>query len=480
MSDDGDPGGGPPNSNTLESETQNTLHVSQNKNTPNTFQSNEKQLVLYKTDMKCDLYKLIVQLKPNSPARFIKGLLLSKLLSEITDKSSAIVECKRLSRNKYLVSCLSSKCANAIIQNETLQKEYSAYIPLTYVSCTAIIRDVDLEISDEELSENIDCGDFKLTSIQRLNRKTYVDGKVIYVPSTTCKVVFEGQDMPGFIYLWYTKVYCEPYVQNPVQCFSCFQFGHITKYCKNVKVCKQCYQKEDVNHMCNLSELKCINCNGPHNANSKFCPEYERQKSIKLLMSTRNLCFPEANSLIPALKNTFSVRTKNSFGILENLENSTSNDPNIEFPQLKNNKPTKNRHFTKYVPPPINMNKRTKRKPEEMSAYEIKTESKKNKHLTDMQAISQLSKSETYYQGNEISKLIYKGCEENKKEKANHEELQWSKLMQPNINFTQDANEDVPMSGGKSSQHSFANVNINTNNADFMRVDYDPRSPHLA
>lgn len=52
--------------------------------------------------------------------------------------------------------------------------------------------------------------------------------------------------------------------------------------------------------------------------------------------------------------------------------------------------------------------------------------------------------------------------------------------MQPNINFTQDANEDVPMSGGKSSQHSFANVNINTNNADFMRVDYDPRSPHLA
>ncbi|KAI5738845.1 hypothetical protein M8J77_011857 [Diaphorina citri] len=260
---DGDPGGGPPTQNTT---AQNT--------------SNEKHQVLYKPGMKCDLFKLIIQLKPNSVPtfsangkrtfRYIRGVLLSKLLAEITNKSQDIVEIRRLNRSKFLVACTTSKCANEIVQNEKMKEQFMAYIPVSYTSRAAIIRDVDLEITDEEILENLDSGDFKVTHMQRLNRRTFVDGTVSYVPSTTVKLVFEGQDMPSFVYLWYSKLTCEPYVQNPIQCFSCYRYGHVTKYCKNKKLCRKCFHEIEENeedHVCNAAEVKCLNCNGMHNAN---------------------------------------------------------------------------------------------------------------------------------------------------------------------------------------------------------------------
>ncbi|KAI5724448.1 hypothetical protein M8J77_022384 [Diaphorina citri] len=429
---DGDPGGGPP--------TQNTT-------TQNTNTSNEKHLVLYKPGMKCDLFKLIIQLKPNSVPtfsangkrtfRYIRGVLLSKLLAEITNKSQDIVEIRRLNRSKFLVACTTSKCANEIVQNEKMKEQFMAYIPVSYTSRAAIIRDVDLEITDEEILENLDSGDFKVTHMQRLNRRTFVDGTVSYVPSTTVKLVFEGQDMPSFVYLWYSKLTCEPYVQNPIQCFSCYRYGHVTKYCKNKKLCRKCFHEIEENeedHVCNAAEVKCLNCNGMHNANSKSCPEYERQRNIKILMSTRSLCFPEANALIPRDRDTFAVRTKNSFAALEKLnsEDTHRNNYSTEFPELRTNKPKVHRNITKYVAPPLSnvITRSGKRKPE--TTVSVREENaKKNKHMEEMR---QMTKPETYYKGNEISKMVYKGCQENKEHKANNEHQQWLNLTHPDIN----------------------------------------------
>ncbi|KAI5693906.1 hypothetical protein M8J75_007600 [Diaphorina citri] len=341
---DGDPGGGPP--------TQNTT-------TQNTNTSNEKHQILYKPGMKCDLFKLIIQLKPNSVPtfsangkrtfRYIRGVLLSKLLAEITNKSQDIVEIRRLNRSKFLVACTTSKCANEIVQNEKMKEQFMAYIP----------------------------------------------------------------------------------------CFSCYRYGHVTKYCKNKKLCRKCFHEIEENeedHVCNAAEVKCLNCNGMHNANSKSCPEYERQRNIKILMSTRSLCFPEANALIPRDRDTFAVRTKNSFAALEKLnsEDTHRNNYNTEFPELRTNKPKVHRNITKYVAPPLSnvITRSGKRKPE--TTVSVREENaKKNKHMEEMR---QMTKPETYYKGNEISKMVYKGCQENKEHKANNEHQQWLNLTHPDIN----------------------------------------------
>ncbi|KAL1446474.1 hypothetical protein WDU94_005585 [Cyamophila willieti] len=286
--------------------------------------------------------------------------------------------------------------------------------------------------------ENIDCGDFKVTQMQRLNRKTFVDGKPTYVPSTTVKLVFEGQDMPSFVYLWYTKLNCEPYIQNPIQCFSCFQFGHITKFCRNKKLCRKCFQEEKQDHACDLSAIKCLNCSGMHNANSKSCPEYERQRSIKVLMSTRSLCFPEANALVPRPRDTFAIRTSNRFDVLEdNIEEVRSNNRNTQYPQLTR-VPTNHRNITRYTPPALSENKRPKRKSDKETNNREYNQNKKNRqHFEEMAKITQ---HETYYKENEIAQMMYKGCEENKQHKAHYEHQQWMNLTHPTITFSGNSN----------------------------------------
>lgn len=504
-----DPGGGgkPPNiqMDTMDQTPgiQNT-HV-QNENTSSvgkvvSSQSPVKQTILYKSGMRCDTYKLIVQLKPNSsptlndgnkrPYRYIRSLMLSKLIAEITNNSKDILEVRRLNRSKFLIVCATSKCANLLVESEKMKEQFMAFIPANYVSRTAIVRDVDIEITEQEIRDNIDTGDFKITYMQRLNRKTYVDGQVSYVPSSTMKLVFEGQDMPSFIYLWYCKLPCEPFVQNPIQCFSCYRFGHTTKFCRNSKLCNKCYHEEEEEHECNLVEVKCLNCGGRHNSNSKSCPEYKRQHNIKMLMSTRSLCFPEANALVPKENDTYSVQTKNSFAVLETLGNQDSSNTgnyNLDFPGLKCNQPTNNRNISRYVPPPLSIARPTKRKPENnFNREKLLNQNKKNRNM--FESMTQLTKPETYYKGNEIASMMYKGCEENKREKANDENKKSLNLKHPDIEFSGKASHAT--SSSKKFNFSYEDSSmitdesqVNLNNKNFIShvsMDYQqPGSPHL-
>ncbi|KAI5698645.1 hypothetical protein M8J75_009871 [Diaphorina citri] len=395
--------------------------------TPDTGTVLEKQRapLLYNAEMKFDWYKLIIQSKSTvgsnaSNGNYIRALHLSRVLSETTSKSGDITEIRRLNRNKFLVVCRTAKCANEIIENKKVQEEFNAFIPSLYMQRSAIIRDVDLDIDDKMFMENVDTGNYKILNIRRLNRRSLMDGKVSYIPSRTIKIDFSGQDLPAFIYLWYTKLKCEPYMQRPMQCFSCYKFGHITKNCRSVKLCKSCFQPSGDEHQCDTTTIKCINCKGNHNANSKSCPEFERQKRIKELMSTRNLCFPEASQLVPPVHVTLAIRTRNAFSALENLGEEMGTTYNSQdFPPLKPSKnTTQARTIDKYVPPPL-ASRTTKRKtvinPGDVTNHNFNEKRKPvPPHFNAAQAIS---KPESYYSDKEISKMFYKGCEANKMEK---------------------------------------------------------------
>uniref|UniRef100_A0A8D8QH57 CCHC-type domain-containing protein n=1 Tax=Cacopsylla melanoneura TaxID=428564 RepID=A0A8D8QH57_9HEMI len=382
----------------------------------------QRALLLYTADMKFDWYKLIVQAKQSigsnaSNGNFIRALHLSRVISEVSNKSEDITEVRRLNRNKFLVVCRTAKCANTIIQSTKIQEEFNAFIPSVYMQRSAIIRDVDLDVDDKMFMENVDSQNFKILRVQRLNRRSVIDGNVSYVPSRTLKLDFSGQDLPAFIYLWYTKIKCEPYMQRPVQCFSCYKFGHITKHCRSTKLCKTCFQPAADEHQCDTSVLKCTNCDGNHNANSKSCPEYERQQTIKDLMSTRNLCFPEACHLVPPLHVRMRLQTKNSFSVLENLnEEMPSHLNSKEYPRLRKIA-THSRTIDKYVPPPLST-RTTKRKTVFTSLDASHQSGQKRKPVPAyFNAAQALSKPDNYYNDKEISAMFYKGCEANKQEK---------------------------------------------------------------
>ncbi|KAI5727692.1 hypothetical protein M8J77_005711 [Diaphorina citri] len=443
--------------------------------------------ILYEEDFDYEHYKVLVQPVSSNGSNYLSLHKLGQALVNVTQKTTEIIRKERLSRNKVLVVCTNAKCANALVNNEELRKEYNFFIPMNYVTRSAIIRDIDVEFSEEEIFRSLDTRQFKLTGVQRLNRKSIDENrKISYVPSKTLKISFAGQHIPSHVFLWYSKVPCEPFVQSTIQCFNCWKFGHTSKACKcKSVVCKKCYQIEEPEHVCK-AVLSCLNCDGMHNPKSKNCPELQRQVNIKALMSSRNMCFQEAAMLIPPSKKakTFAIKTSNAFSVLEGLEEN--------FPSLVNtNEYDSQAPIDKYVAPPL--------------PYKS-TQSQQNNNRTISKAKKRDSKPEYNFNvtkksrnnvvkekaENTVAPYFFKLCAERKLEQS---QLQSSQDTQSTFsNFSNDARKAAPLSSvqsrlvtAASDVKTISNVSLNNYNTrnnhnydgeDLM--DTFPSSPDLS
>jgi hypothetical protein len=66
------------------------------------------------------------------------------------------------------------------------------------------------------------------------------------------------------------------------QCFKCYKYGHIAKYCRKTARCGYCataaHEQKDENACPNKQPSgtkKCVNCRGSHTAWDRACPAYK-------------------------------------------------------------------------------------------------------------------------------------------------------------------------------------------------------------
>ncbi|KAL4713731.1 hypothetical protein ACJJTC_004262 [Scirpophaga incertulas] len=103
-----------------------------------------------------------------------------------------------------------------------------------------VIRDVDLDLSDEEVFNNISCPEpAVLISSKRLSRRSpNNDG---WTPCETVKLCFKGSALPPYVLIYDMRVKVEPYVFPVTQCSHCWKMGHSFKMCPTKKiVCPKC------------------------------------------------------------------------------------------------------------------------------------------------------------------------------------------------------------------------------------------------
>ncbi|XP_065083126.1 uncharacterized protein LOC135705361 [Ochlerotatus camptorhynchus] len=157
------------------------------------------------------------------------------------------------------------------------------------VSCRDVIRD-----SEEELVE-----DLKDQGIKEVRRITRREGGG-RVNTATLIITCHGTYAPEYIDFGYLRCRTRPYYPSPMQCFSCWAFGHTRMRCKAPKpICGKCSGDHPIpeDRSCPNGKF-CARCQtDQHSLSDRSCPSYIRENSIQKIKVDRDLSYPEARRL---------------------------------------------------------------------------------------------------------------------------------------------------------------------------------------
>nr|CAH7725233.1 unnamed protein product [Callosobruchus chinensis] len=82
------------------------------------------------------------------------------------------------------------------------------------------------------------------------------------------------------------------YIPNPVRCFKCQRFGHMSSVCHNEAVCI-CGRPDHLPDPC-VRPFTCVNCNENHLTNSKLCPRMKQEVAIQNIKVSERSTYNDA------------------------------------------------------------------------------------------------------------------------------------------------------------------------------------------
>lgn len=230
---------------------------------------------------------------------------------------AGIIEIKKVASNRVRVICKDMDSANNIIKCQNLRSQHNinAYIPNEYVKAVGIVKDVPLDLTNNEIIEYLE-SDIPVEQIERMN--FWDRNEMRAKPGTSIKITFRSTNIPQQIKLYYTIKKVEHFVPRPVVCNKCLRFGHIARACRSRETkCTNCSQTthSTEDRSCNGScehcrktcLTKCNHCteNANHRSNALICPIMKNEMKIKECMVKQKLPYAEA-------KNKVNVSTSNT------------------------------------------------------------------------------------------------------------------------------------------------------------------------
>lgn len=210
---------------------------------------------------------------------------------------------ERISRNKWYITFANISDANNAITNRLVREsKFSIEIPWFLIYRKVMIKGTSVDVSNDELWKELKDSNvnmiFNKENMYRIKTRTYVNGEVNYVDSTTVKLSLRTATILSHVFLWRTRLVMSPYVPNIRQCFNCDQLNHFTKFYKNTVKCLTCGLDRHKDPILCLKTPCCINCQGSHKSLSKECPEIVVKKKTTELMAHQNIDYNTARRII--------------------------------------------------------------------------------------------------------------------------------------------------------------------------------------
>ena len=199
----------------------------------------------------------------------------------------------------------------------------------TLNSSKGVIRCSELiGVSDDKIAD--DLKDQNVISVQRLilNQKSTNP-----IPTSTFFLTFDDPTPPESIDIGYIRTPIQPYIPNPLRCYGCQRFGHAKKFCSSTPNCSNCGLPGHVSDNCNNPKC-CYNCKGDHDAFSKICPNWIKEKEIVVIKTKNNISYPQAKLKYEqqnnVSRNTTYAQISKSNNVLKKTYKCTGTDPVLE------------------------------------------------------------------------------------------------------------------------------------------------------
>lgn len=217
---------------------------------------------------------------------------------------------KRIGRNRIALSFNSYTSANEFLNSKILNENHlKAFIPSFTITRVGIVRGIPTEWTPEEIMENITtpigCGN--IIKVRRINYKVMVEGVPVWKPTQSVVIHFDGQVLPKRIFICFNSLPVDLYIFPTIQCYNCCRYGHTKMQCRSKPRCYRCGQ-EHSGETCKIDDdcVQCCLCSGSHVATNRVCPEFKRQKDIKVYMAQNCVSYPEASKLHPSVSKSYA------------------------------------------------------------------------------------------------------------------------------------------------------------------------------
>ena len=152
------------------------------------------------------------------------------------------------------------------------------------IRCPALSRVTSDDIKEGMVEQGV-------TDVRRITVRRDGETKL----TNTYVLTFNSPTLPTVVKIGFLQVKVDVYIPNPLRCYHCQVFGHHENKCGRHAVCCNCGEPEHCapSGVCDKT-AKCVNCSGDHPANSKQCPQWEKEKKILKIKCENNLSFPDA------------------------------------------------------------------------------------------------------------------------------------------------------------------------------------------
>ena len=107
-------------------------------------------------------------------------------------------------------------------------------------------------------------------------------------------LTFYGSCLPDYIHVGPLRLSIKPFIERPLQCFNCYEFGHGRKHCTNSPRCGRCSALNAHSTDDCVKSPYCLHCRAEHQLRSRDCPHYRFEQDVLQLANTNHISLGSA------------------------------------------------------------------------------------------------------------------------------------------------------------------------------------------